>query len=179
MDRQQQRHPAGLLLRSGARSRYRPIPAAAARHVGRVNFGPTLRRSNILVHLHWTTWTSKVGLISATQDNKKTLITPRIFRTRSRKVTSCCTSVWQFAFSFIHSFTSFRQRDPQNTNIYTTNKHTHTTAPNKLTERKLHKLQTTQTTYQQEISRSLKYATNTLEQFWHERAIYMHYCVDE
>ena len=40
--------PAGLLLRSGAGSRYRSIAAAAARHAGRVNFGPTVRRSNIL-----------------------------------------------------------------------------------------------------------------------------------
>ena len=33
----------------GAGSRYRSITAAAARHAGRVNFGPTVRRSNLLV----------------------------------------------------------------------------------------------------------------------------------
>jgi len=38
-----------VLLRSGAGSRYRPIAAAAARHAGRVNVGPTARRSNELV----------------------------------------------------------------------------------------------------------------------------------
>jgi len=47
VDRQQQRRPAGLLLRSGAGSRYRSIAAAATRHAGCVNFGPTVRRSNI------------------------------------------------------------------------------------------------------------------------------------
>ena len=49
VDRQQQRRPAGLLLRSGAGSRYRSIAAAAARHADRVNSGPTVRGSNILV----------------------------------------------------------------------------------------------------------------------------------
>jgi len=44
VDRQQQRRPTGLLLRSGAGSRHRSIAAAAARHAGRVNFGPTARR---------------------------------------------------------------------------------------------------------------------------------------
>ena len=48
VNRQQQRRPAGLLLRSGAGSRHRSIAAAVARHAGRANFGPTLRRSNIL-----------------------------------------------------------------------------------------------------------------------------------
>jgi len=46
-DRQQQRRPAGLLLRSGAGSRYRSIVAAAARHVGRVNFDPTVEVQRI------------------------------------------------------------------------------------------------------------------------------------
>ena len=41
VDRQQQRRLAGLLLRSGAASRYRSTAAAAGRHAGRVNFGPT------------------------------------------------------------------------------------------------------------------------------------------
>ena len=36
-------------LRSGAGSIYRSITAAAARHAGRVCFGPTVRRLNILV----------------------------------------------------------------------------------------------------------------------------------
>ena len=50
VDRQQQRLPADLLLRSGACRRYRTIAAAAAaRHAGRVNSGPTVRRSNVLV----------------------------------------------------------------------------------------------------------------------------------
>jgi len=51
VDRQQQRRPAGLLLRSGAGSRYRSIAAAAARYAGRVKCGPTARRSDILVLL--------------------------------------------------------------------------------------------------------------------------------
>jgi len=34
---------------SGAVSRYRPIAAAAARHAGRVNFGPTARRSGVII----------------------------------------------------------------------------------------------------------------------------------
>jgi len=38
-----------LPLRSGAGSIYRSITAAAARHAGRVCFGPTVRRLNILV----------------------------------------------------------------------------------------------------------------------------------
>jgi len=42
-----QRRPAGLLLRSGAGSKYRSIAAAAARHAGRVNVGPTIRRSSV------------------------------------------------------------------------------------------------------------------------------------
>ena len=46
---QQQQRPADLLLRSDAYSRYRLIAAAAARHAGRVNFGPTARRSSVLV----------------------------------------------------------------------------------------------------------------------------------
>jgi len=45
---QQRWRPAGLLLRSGAGSRYRSIAAAVVRHAGRVNSGPTVRRSNIL-----------------------------------------------------------------------------------------------------------------------------------
>jgi len=49
VDRQQQRRPAGLLLRSGAGSRYRSMAAAAVRLAGRVNFGPTVRRSSIIV----------------------------------------------------------------------------------------------------------------------------------
>ena len=49
VDRQQQRRPAGLLLKSGAGSRYRVIAAATARRAGSVNFGPTVRKSNILV----------------------------------------------------------------------------------------------------------------------------------
>ena len=40
---------AGLLLRSGAGSRYRSIAAAAVRHAARVNFSPTVSRSVILV----------------------------------------------------------------------------------------------------------------------------------
>jgi len=51
----QQQH--GLLLRSGAGSGHRWIAAAAAAgHAGRVNFGPSLRRSDILVH-NWA-WAS-------------------------------------------------------------------------------------------------------------------------
>jgi len=49
VDRQQQRRLAGLLLRSSAGSRYRSIAAAAVRHAARVNFGPTVSRSVILV----------------------------------------------------------------------------------------------------------------------------------
>ena len=40
---------AGSLLRSGAGSRYRSIVTAAVRHAGRVNVGPTVRTSNILL----------------------------------------------------------------------------------------------------------------------------------
>ena len=60
VDRQQQRRAAGLLLSSGVGRRDRSIASsaayrlsidirrrpAAARHAGRVNFGPTVRRSN-------------------------------------------------------------------------------------------------------------------------------------
>ena len=50
VDRQQQRRPAGLLLSSGACSRYRSVAAAAAaRHTGRVNFGPTVWRRHVFV----------------------------------------------------------------------------------------------------------------------------------
>jgi len=53
VDQQQQRWPVGLLLKSVAGSRYRSVAAAAAaavaQHAGRVNFDPTVRRSNILV----------------------------------------------------------------------------------------------------------------------------------
>ena len=44
VDRQQR--PAGLLLRSGAGSRYRSIAAAAARHV---NFGPIVAAKYIRI----------------------------------------------------------------------------------------------------------------------------------
>jgi len=50
VDRQQQRQPTGLLLRSGAGRRYQLRAAATARHADRVNFSQTVRRSNILVH---------------------------------------------------------------------------------------------------------------------------------
>jgi len=49
MDRQQQRWLMGLLLRSGLGNGYRSTSAAATRHARRVNFGPTVSRSNILV----------------------------------------------------------------------------------------------------------------------------------
>jgi len=60
IDRQQQRRLAGLLLRSGTGSRYRSIAAAAVQHAGHVNFGPTVRRSNILVKLQ-VAWVTKSG----------------------------------------------------------------------------------------------------------------------
>ena len=41
---QQRRLPAGLLLTSGAGSRYRSIAGAAARRAGRVNVGPTVSK---------------------------------------------------------------------------------------------------------------------------------------
>jgi len=41
--------PAGLLLRSGAGSRYRSIATASLRNAGSVNFCSTVRRSNMLV----------------------------------------------------------------------------------------------------------------------------------
>jgi len=47
IDRQQQRRAADLLLRSGAGSRYRSY--SCHWQAGRVNFGPTVRRSDILV----------------------------------------------------------------------------------------------------------------------------------
>ena len=46
---------AGLLLRSGAGGAYRSLAAAAARHAGRVNFVPTITRSNILVLIVYVT----------------------------------------------------------------------------------------------------------------------------
>jgi len=41
---QQRRLPAGLLLTSGAGSRYRSIAGAAARRAGRINVGPTVSK---------------------------------------------------------------------------------------------------------------------------------------
>jgi len=49
VDQQQQQRQAGLSLRSGASSRYQLIAAANARHAGRVNVDPTVKRSNIVV----------------------------------------------------------------------------------------------------------------------------------
>ena len=43
----------GLLQRAGAGSIYRSIAAAAARHAGPVNFGPTLRMCNIAYSFHF------------------------------------------------------------------------------------------------------------------------------
>ena len=60
----------GFAVEVGPGCRYRSTAAAAARHAGRVNFSPTVRRSNILVFLvlHWILSTHKPFCVDFTAD---------------------------------------------------------------------------------------------------------------
>jgi len=112
VDRQQQRRPAGLLLRSDAGSRYRPIAAATARPAGRVNVGLIVRESNILV---WS-YTCKQFCCLATV----AMVTgARWDRRRSTTVGCCrCQSLfYTISSSLLLSYESSAKNDPE---VFTT-----------------------------------------------------------